>query len=175
MPFVLIIAAAVLLVAGFRNTQGDLATALATDAAGFAKWFLALAAVGGLGFVPGLRTISRWMLALIVVVLVLRNYQQILKGFADAASGASAQATTASVPTPAAAFTANPITPQVTAAELTGSGGAAYAASGVNAVQLAAAASPYGVFDPATVMTQFSTTAPAAIFDAGLLGFGGVA
>ncbi len=86
MPFVLAIIGAILVISAIRNTNGDLATALETDAPGYVTWAAAIAGVAALGFIPGMRTVSRMLLALVLVVLVLKNYQGILKGFTALAS-----------------------------------------------------------------------------------------
>lgn len=101
MPFILILIAAVFLVSAFNNTQGNLATALEQDVPGYTKWAAALAAVGALGWVPGLQKPSRYLLALVLLVIFLRNYQNILNGFKAAAGGVAPQA---SQPTPAQAY-----------------------------------------------------------------------
>lgn len=99
MPFALIIVAAVLIVVAFNNTQGGLGSALAQDVPGYLKWAGAIALVGAIGFVPGMRTPSRWLLGLIGLVLVLSNYQKIADGLNQLASaeggGSSSQPNTA--------------------------------------------------------------------------------
>jgi hypothetical protein len=47
-------------------------------------WGAAIVAIGAIGFIPGLRPVSRGLLALIVLVLILSNYQGILSGFQNA-------------------------------------------------------------------------------------------
>lgn len=101
MPFILLLIAAVFIVSAFQNTQADLAATLEQDAPGYLKWAAALAAVGALGWIPGMQKPSRYMLALVLLVILLKNYQQIFAGFEAAAGGATA---TASQPTPAADY-----------------------------------------------------------------------
>lgn len=79
----------ILVVAAIRNTQGTLFSALQTDVPGFFIWGAAVLAVAAIGYVPGLKTASRGLLALIVVVLVLNNYQAILAGFSGATKTAA--------------------------------------------------------------------------------------
>jgi hypothetical protein len=158
MPFVLVIIGIVLLVAAYKNTQGNLVTALGADVPPFAKWFLALALVGGLGYVPGMATISRWLLALVLLVIVLTNYQQILAGFTSAGGGAGQAA--AAVPSPASAYAANPSNPQITQASVTGTS----AGSG-STIQTAAAAAAGDPLNPQTYLALFQSE----------MGFGGVA
>lgn len=81
--FVLLIGA-ILVTAAFRNTQGDLFAALSKDVPDFAIWGAAIVAIGAIGFIPGLKPISRGLLALIIIVLVVNNYVNIEKGFAAA-------------------------------------------------------------------------------------------
>ena len=134
---------AVLLVSALRNTQGDLATALETDAPGYFKWALALGLVASLGFIPGMQRISRWLLALVIVTLVLKNYQQFLTGITSLETPPqAAQAVTS----PASAYVANPSAPNITTAEVTGTGNVSNTAA-------------------------LATT----LFDAAEMGFGGVA
>jgi hypothetical protein len=144
------------MIAALRNTQGQLATALEADVPPFAVWALALAGVAGLGFIPGMRVPSRYILALVILVLVLRNYQAILAGFTGLAP---APAPAAAAATPAAAV-ASGQTP--TAADVAGGGGTATASSAV------AAASPLAMFQPGHVLTAFEEGASGA-------GFGGFA
>lgn len=103
----------ILIVAAIRNSQGSLFSALATDVPGFVVWAAAIFAVGAIGFVPGLKPISRGLLALVLVVLILRNYQQILAGFKNAWTNPPAAGTNAasSSPTSAAPNSAVPAVP----------------------------------------------------------------
>lgn len=80
MPFVLLLIGAVLVVTAILGNQSKLATALQQDVPPFGIWALSIVAVGGLGWVPGMERISRYLLALVLIVLVLRNYQNIIKG-----------------------------------------------------------------------------------------------
>jgi hypothetical protein len=159
-PFVLLLIGAVALVAAMRNTQGDLATALETDVPAFGKWGLAIVGVGALGWVEGMRTISRGLVALVLVVLVLVNYKALFAGFQGATT--IAQPTTPA-PTPAAAYVANPTSPNITQANVSGTGSAA---GNVNAFVTPQVISPFGAFDPAAFLSQF---------EQGIGGFGGIA
>ena len=71
----------IVLVAAIRNSQGALFSALYQDVPGFVVWGAAIFAVGAVGFIPGLKPISRGLLALVIVALVLNNYTKILSGF----------------------------------------------------------------------------------------------
>lgn len=92
MPIVLLIIGLAMLVTAYNNTFGSLSSALGQDIPSFAKWAVSLMLVGGLGYVPGMQTVSRWLLGLVLVVLVLRSYQansSIFANFASALSGAT--------------------------------------------------------------------------------------
>jgi hypothetical protein len=159
MPFVFLLIAAVIIVVAFNNTAGALASELETDIPGYLPWAAAIAAVAGLGFVPGIRTPSRWLLALVLVALAVSNYQTILSGFASVAgSSTSAQSGGGNV-SPATSYAANPNSPNITTAQVYGTGN-------VNASsQTASVTSPFGSYDPGAYLTAFETHA----------GFGGVA
>lgn len=175
MPVLLLLFGAIIAVAAFNNAQGTLASELEQDFPPFIKWLLAVGAIGGLGFIPGMQTISRWLLALVLLVVFLKNYAAIYTGFENLIGAGGATQTAASA-TPATAYATNPTNPQITTAELTGTGtigatGTASAgtqAANINSAGQVAqiAASPYGAFDP----HQFL-----AAFEAGFGGFGGVA
>ena len=81
MPFAVLLVGAILVVVAFNNTAGTLATELEGDIPGFFKWAAAIAAILGIGYVPGLRTPSRYLLGLVLLVILLVNYKGILAGF----------------------------------------------------------------------------------------------
>lgn len=81
MAFLAFLIAVVLIVVAIRGTQGTLFSALMTDVPGFAVWAGAIFALALIGFVPGLKPISRGLLALVILVIVLRNYQNVLASF----------------------------------------------------------------------------------------------
>lgn len=74
----------VLIVAAVRNSQGALFSALGKDVPVFAVWAAAIIAVGAIGVIPGLKPVSRWLLALIIVVIIVNNYQRLVTGFGNA-------------------------------------------------------------------------------------------
>jgi hypothetical protein len=169
-PIVLVIIGVALLVTAYNNTLGNLTSALGQDVPGFAKWGVSLMIVGGLGYVPGMQTVSRWLLALVLVVLVLRSYannQTIFANFAKSFSGGGAVST--SQTDPAGAYAANPASPNITTAEVTGTTSAASATS-------TASAAPPSPYDPQGYVNSFLHQAGvSAIFDAAVIGFGSVA
>jgi hypothetical protein len=71
----------VLIVAAVRNSQGALFTALMQDVPDFVVWAAAIIALGAVGYVPGLKPVSRGLLMLVITVIVLRNYKNIISGF----------------------------------------------------------------------------------------------
>lgn len=65
-----------LIVSAVKNTQHELGQQLQTDMLGqdgFMAWAGAILAIGAIGYVPGLRLTSRYLLALLAVVLIVRN------------------------------------------------------------------------------------------------------
>lgn len=81
MPLILALIGAALVLVALRNTQSQLATALEQDVPGYLKWVAAIAAIGALGYIKPLEVPSRWLLALVLMVIVLTNYQQIFQSF----------------------------------------------------------------------------------------------
>jgi len=79
MPFVLLVAGVVLVIAGFRGTLGDLWTLLRGDFTGqnnFVYWFLSILVIGSVGYIERLRPIANAFLVLVIAILFLSN-----KGF----------------------------------------------------------------------------------------------
>ena len=81
MPLILVLIGAVLIVAAMRDTQGDLFAALREDVPAYSVWAAAIVAIGLVGFIPGFRPVARGLLALVIVVLVVNNYQALVTGF----------------------------------------------------------------------------------------------
>jgi hypothetical protein len=76
MPFALVLIGLILIVSGARNTHTALGRQLASDFTGpgnFVYWVLAIGSVGALGYIPELRSFSRWFMVLIIVAMVIRN------------------------------------------------------------------------------------------------------
>jgi hypothetical protein len=74
MPFVLLIAGAVLVTAAIKNTQDSLFELVRGDFTGpnnFIFWFIAILAIGAIGYIPKAKPISTAFLTLVVIVLVL--------------------------------------------------------------------------------------------------------
>lgn len=84
MPLAFLFVGIILIVSAVRNTWMDLFKALGQDVPDFVIWAAALIAVGAIGFVPGLKPVSRGLLALVMIVLIMNNYRAIGKGFRNA-------------------------------------------------------------------------------------------
>jgi len=106
MPFALLIIGLLLIATGGRGTYaqfgamvvGDFTQAPAGGGPTFTTWLIALAAVGVLGYIPQVQTISRMLLALVLLVLLLRN-----RGFFDQFQAALKQGAVQPAALPAAA------------------------------------------------------------------------
>lgn len=94
MPFLFIVVGVVMLVSAVRNTNGQIVTLIKGDFTGkgnFFYWTAAMGVLGGLGYVPQLRTLSRWFMALVIVVLFLKNggvFSQFVAAINGEAAGA---------------------------------------------------------------------------------------
>lgn len=84
MLIVVLIIGVVLIVAAVRNSQAALFAALTQDVPSYAVWAAAILALGMLGYVPGLKPVSRGLLILVILVIVLNNYQAVIAGFQNA-------------------------------------------------------------------------------------------
>ena len=76
MPFVLVAAGLLLVIAGARNTQGQLFTLLKGDFTGnnsFFWWALSIVGIGAVGYIKDLRVVANSFLALVLIVLILAN------------------------------------------------------------------------------------------------------
>lgn len=89
-----------LMVAAIRGTQGSLFSALAADTPPFVIWAAAIFALGVIGYIPGLKPISRALIALVLVVIVLKNWKQILSGFQSFWQNPTSASGSSSAPTP---------------------------------------------------------------------------
>jgi hypothetical protein len=76
MPFVLIVAGVVLLVAAIRDTQQQLFYLVAGDFTGknnFIYWFLSIVIIGAVGYIPRMKPISDGFLILVILTLFLKK------------------------------------------------------------------------------------------------------
>ena len=167
MPFLLVLIGAVLIVAAYRNTAGQLGSELQHDVSGFGVWGLAVIAVAGLQWVPGAKVPARWLLALVLLVIVLRNYQAALAGFSGLAQAVPASTAAA---TPASQYVASANSPGIASANISGGGSVGAPSAGglanANSFMLPHVAQMTGAYDPAAFLTQY---------EQGMGGFGGVA
>jgi len=123
MPFAILIIGAILVVVAFNNTAGQLATELETDIPGYFKWAAAIAAILGLGYIPGLRVPSRWLLGLVLLVILLKNYSQIIAGFQSFLTTTPSTAAAGNA-SPTQAYAINPTSNAVpSASAIAGTGG----------------------------------------------------
>jgi hypothetical protein len=100
MPFALLALAVVLIVAAYRDTQGQLVSTLGTDLSGYVPLALAIGGTSAIGFIPKMQPVSRFLVAMLLTMYVLKNGQAIVAGF----KGLSSAAPTASVTDPATQF-----------------------------------------------------------------------
>lgn len=155
MPIALVIIGAIMIVVAWNNTQGQLATALGEDIPAYFKWAIAIAIILALGYAPGLQRPSRWLLALVMTVLVVTNYQAIVDGISEFAGGlgkvegkAAAEPTAGIASSPA---TAGP----PSAAEVAG-----LAPPGAGASPIAEGPAPHhDPFDPSSYLALFGSIA----------------
>lgn len=76
MPFVILIAGIVLVVASARNKQSDLFALLKNDFVGsnsFMPWIASLLLIGGLGYVKAIKPVTDAFILLLIIVLFLSN------------------------------------------------------------------------------------------------------
>lgn len=76
MPFALITIGLLLVIVGVQGTQQQFGQQLYKDFSGpgnFVYWIIALGVVGSLGYIPSLKSFSRWFMALIIVAMFLAN------------------------------------------------------------------------------------------------------
>lgn len=96
MPFALIAIGLLLVIAAYNNTQDVLGSQLKKDfsgSTGFVYWIAAIIIVGAIGYIKPVQTVSRAMLALILVVIFLTNsgvFGQFNAALAGSAGGADA-------------------------------------------------------------------------------------
>lgn len=168
MPFVLMAAAFVLIVAAYQNTQGNLVTALESDVPGFAPFALAIVGTGAVGFIPKLQPVSRMLLGLLFVVYVLRNWPGISGGITGLQnlSGVTGQA----VPDPATKFATSGGQGTVSVASIAGDASTGAAAAGP------AGGLPGGLGGSGSAIASagFDPSHFLSAFEAGLGGFGGL-
>jgi hypothetical protein len=138
MPFAILIVGAILVVTAFNNSFGTLATQLEGDIPGYFKWAAAIAAILGIGYVPGLRTPSRYLLGLVLLVVLLKNYQQIFSGFQTFLTSSGAATGGAGAANPTAAYVAAPTSNATPSAASIGGGSGSTATASTSTATTAA-------------------------------------
>jgi hypothetical protein len=106
MALIALLIGVVLIIVAVRNSQDDLFNALGQDVPKFVVWAAAIAAIGAIGYVPGLKPTSKLLLGLIILVIIINNYNQIANGFTMAwtnpgPSGTTGAAASGSTPSSA--------------------------------------------------------------------------
>jgi hypothetical protein len=110
MIIVALLIGVVLVIAAIRGSQSTLFSALATDVPAFVVWAAAIFAVGAIGFVPGLKTPSRLLLGLVIIVLIVNNYQAILAGVQNvSSSGAGVSSSSSSSNSTSSSSSSSPV------------------------------------------------------------------
>ena len=138
MPFAALLIGVILIVVAFNNSFGQLATQLEGDIPGYFKWAIAIVAILALGYIPGFRVPSRWLLGLVALVVVLTQWSSIQAGFTSfASSGGAATGTGAGAANPSAAYTANPATTTDPTLQQVAGGGSGTTSAGVASSQVA--------------------------------------
>lgn len=110
MALIILIVGAILIVVAVRNSQGSLFTALKTDLPEYGVWAAAIIAIGLIGVVPGLKPISRGLLVLIILVIILNNYQNIISSFEGAWKGSENYSSSSSSQTASASSAVSTVT-----------------------------------------------------------------
>jgi len=137
MPFLLLIVGALLLVVAYQNTHGDLWALIRQDAPQYFRWALAIFAILALGWLPGMKTPSRLLLALVIIVVVLKSWTQIASGLTQFVQAAPPDtATGATTPSPAATFGPSPPSQTQIAGGPSGNPGGSMLATGNATAQL---------------------------------------
>lgn len=123
MPFAILLIGALLVVVAFNNSMTALATELEADVPPYFKWAAAIAAIVGIGYIPGFRTPSRYLLALVLLVILVANKSAIPAAFQAFLTGSgTASGVGAGAPNPSTAYATNPTTTSPpTAAQIAGS------------------------------------------------------
>lgn len=130
MPLAFLVIGGLLVVVAVRGTYSNLGTLLVNDftgqgsnSHGFLVWVAAIAAIGALGWIPGMRTPSRYLLAMVVLAIFLSNTGV----FAEAQKALKSGIPGVTVSTAQAAPTAEPL-PQAIPVQVTGASGTSGAA-----------------------------------------------
>lgn len=91
MPVLFITVGLVMFISSLRGTQNDLITLVKSDFSGhnnFIYFVAALFIIGSLGYIPMLKTASRYLLGLVIIVIILKN-GGVWNQFVNALNGAN--------------------------------------------------------------------------------------
>lgn len=107
MPFALIAIGLLLVIAAYNNTQGVLSSQLQKDFSGktgFIYWIAAIIILGAVGYIKPMQTVSRAMLALVLVMIFLtrEGFMQKLNAALGGGAGTGADGETTTTPLPEA-------------------------------------------------------------------------
>lgn len=83
MAFMVLIIGVIVLIVAIRGTYGDLAAYLIADIPGYMRWALAIVAICSLGYAPKMQTFSRGLLALVGIVILLTQWNNMAAGLAN--------------------------------------------------------------------------------------------
>lgn len=84
MPLLFLVIGLILIVTVVRGTLGDFAANLKSDlTGGFLKWVAAIIVIGALGYAAPLKEPSRYLLALVALVIMLTNGTGFISKFAQ--------------------------------------------------------------------------------------------
>lgn len=103
MPFVFIVVGIGLIVVAIRGTHAAAFDLLRSEFSGpnsFVTWALAIFILGGLGYVPVIRPITRALLLLVLLVIFLKNGSGLFARFNDQIRNPSASIPSTPTPTP---------------------------------------------------------------------------
>ena len=102
----LLVLGAMLIASGLKGTEHKLGQQIVNDMLGtdgFIGWIAAFGAIGAIGYIPKMEQPSRYMIALLLVVIVLRN-GGVFQQFQSALQTAAANGPAASAPAPVTAL-----------------------------------------------------------------------
>ena len=86
MPFALVTIGLLMIVTGARGTHRCFALELQSDFTGppnqnFIWWVAAIGGIGAIGYIPALRPVAKWLIALVLIVMVLAQHRNTTGGF----------------------------------------------------------------------------------------------
>ncbi len=115
MPLVLLLVGIVLLSTAILGTTSQLVTLLRGDFTGqnnFTVWLIAIAFIGGVGYIPGFRPLANMFFVLLILVILLANQKNGHGGFFAQFMDAVKNTTTNAPATASQAANASPATMQ---------------------------------------------------------------